>query len=282
VSRSALTVFSGCLALAAAGCGSGGGPAPPTIPPARTFTLAGFEPSGVVQPGEPVRVSFVIREPSGKILTRYRRGPGPHTRIHLIFVRSDLAVLVHRHPPLGRDGKARDTVTFPDPGRYRLVVDAFPSLSGSLRNFQLFRTIQVGASTAGTRLPPFRRTVEVDGYRIAVQGRPTVRVLEPAYLTVSVRDPAGRPAAFTPYFGALAHAIFFRAGDLSYFHTHACGARVPGCTTAFGRSRVTGSATRPGRLRIGVLLPQSGVWRLFLQFRTGGRVLTVPFTLRVR
>ena len=36
------------------------------------------------------------------------------------------------------------------------------------------------------------------------------------------------------------------------------------------------------QLTVGVLVPVSGVWRLFLQCRVGGRVLTAPFTLHVR
>jgi hypothetical protein len=33
---------------------------------------------------------------------------------------------------------------------------------------------------------------------------------------------------------------------------------------------------------VGILLPESGTWRLFLQFRSGGKVLTAPFSLHVR
>jgi hypothetical protein len=43
-----------------------------------------------------------------------------------------------------------------------------------------------------------------------------------------------------------------------------------------------GRPTAPGHVLVGVLLPVAGDWRLFLQFKTGGRVLTAPFTLRVR
>jgi len=35
-------------------------------------------------------------------------------------------------------------------------------------------------------------------------------------------------------------------------------------------------------LNVGVLVPAPGTWRLFLQFRANGRVLTAPFTLRVK
>ena len=85
-----------------------------------------------------------------------------------------------------------------------------------------------------------------------------------------------------PWFGALAHAIFFRAGTLDYFHTHVCSARTAGCASVFGSSRVVGRQTRPGVLRVGVLLPVSGTWRLFLQCKVDGHVLSAPFTLAVK
>ena len=37
-----------------------------------------------------------------------------------------------------------------------------------------------------------------------------------------------------------------------------------------------------GKLTVGVLVPVAGTWRLFLQSRVDGRVITAPFTLAVR
>jgi hypothetical protein len=100
-------------------------------------------------------------------------------------------------------------------------------------------------------------------------------------MKVRVTAPDGKPAPFTPWFGALAHAIFFHAGNLDYFHTHVCAPGATACTSVFGGSTVSGSSSKPGSLTVGVLLPESGTWRLFLQFRSGGKVLTAPFTLHV-
>ena len=267
--------------VAAAGCGSGGGTsAPTTLPPAHVFALAGFQPSGPIEPGTPVKVSFSIRQPSGKTLTTYRRGAGPHTGIHLIFVRSDLKSIIHRHPPVRADGRLTETVTFPSAGRYRLVVDAYPNIP-DLRNFQLFKVIQVGSGSPAGRLPPFRAVQTVDGFRVVLEGHPKLRAIQPAFLSVSVTDPNGKPAAFTPWYGALAHAIFFRSGSLDYFHTHVCAPGALGCTSRFGGTSVTGRSAKPGNLRVGVLLPLSGRWRLFLQFRANGHIVTAPFTLAV-
>ena len=101
-------------------------------------------------------------------------------------------------------------------------------------------------------------------------------------MTITVTDPHGKPAKFTPWYGALAHAIFFRAGSLDYFHTHVCAPGASGCASVLGGAKVTGTSATPGRLKVGVLLPVAGTWRLFLQSKLDGKVVTAPFTLTVR
>jgi hypothetical protein len=46
-------------------------------------------------------------------------------------------------------------------------------------------------------------------------------------------------------------------------------------------SAVTGRSTAPGKITIGTLLPAPGTWRLFLQMKLNGRIVTAPFTLKV-
>ena len=90
-----------------------------------------------MQPGKATDVSFVIRQPDGQPLTQFKSGAGPHTGVHLIFVRDDLGAIVHKHPPVAADGTVREQVTFPAPAT---------TGSSSTRtrhrpqpNFQLFR-----------------------------------------------------------------------------------------------------------------------------------------------
>ena len=267
------------VALVLAGCSSSAGTL--TVGAARTFKLAQFTPA-TFQPGRPQQLSFTIEQPSGAALTSYRTGSGPHTGVHLIIVRSDLASIVHKHPPIGADGRITEEVTLPTPGRYRVVIDAYPRLSGLLRNLQLSRWFTVAGKAVTNPLPPFRPTVTVAGYRFVLNHPPALHAIRAAFLSLTVTRPDGSPARFTPWFGALAHAIFFRAGSLDYFHTHVCAAGMTGCTSVLGPTSVTGSATRPGQLRVGVLLPVPGTWRLFLQCKVDGRVFTAPFTLVVR
>ncbi len=270
-----------CALVVLAGCSSSSRPSAPTVAPARTFSLARFAPARVAQAG-PATISFTIRQPSGTPLTAYRRGSGPHTGIHLIVVRRDLGVIIHRHPPIGADGRVSETIDFPTPGPYRVLVDAYPAGKDLPRNFQLHDDIRVAGSYRPQPLPAFESSQAVDGYRITLRAPQRLHAIEAATLAASVRDPAGKPVRFKPWYGALAHAIFFRAGSLDYFHTHVCGPSTPGCTSVLGGATVVGHPAGPGKLNVGLLLPVAGTWRLFLQFRDRGRVVTAPFTLKVR
>jgi hypothetical protein len=267
-----------------AGCGgSGSGLTVPQVAPAKTFSLSGFQPSAPVQPGHPVAVSFKVQQPNGQPLTQYKTGSGPHTGVHLIIVRNDLAYIIHQHPPVGPGGQLRQTVTFPAPGPYKVLVDVYPNLPGGQPNFQLFKTVDVSGTYHPRPLPPFKPDLVADGYHFNMQAHPSLHAIQAQFLNVDVTDAHGHKPTFVPWFGALAHAIFFRQGSLDYFHTHICAPNAPNCGALPGvaSSRITGSSGAPGKLTVGVLLPVPGTWRLFLQMKLGGRIVTAPFTLKV-
>jgi hypothetical protein len=266
--------------LTAAGCGGSGGSPTIAVQPARQFRLdtLGLRPAG----HSAFTFAFRIVQPDGKALTKFRTGAGPHTGVHVIYVRRDLAELVHHHPRVAADGSVDDRVAFPAPGPYRVVVDVYPQQVTPQPNFQLFTSVDVRGRYAPKPLPAGAATRVVAGYRFTLHGRPRLRAVEPGLLSFAVTRPDGSAARFTTWYGALAHAIFFRAGSLDYFHTHVCAPGATGCTSVIGGARVTGSSSKPGELRVGVLVPVPGTWRLFLQCRVDGRVLTAPFTLHVR
>ena len=189
--------------------------------------------------------------------------------MHLILVRRDLAYLIHKHPPIAADGTIAETVTFPAPGVYRLVVDVYPA-TGTQTNFQLFGSVHVSGAYRPKPLPPPGTEVDIGGYHFTLHGATGLKAIQAALVTVDVTDPQGRPARFTPWYGALAHAIFFRRGSLDYFHTHVCAPGASGCTSVLGGAKVTGSSATPGRLKVGVLVPAPGTWRLFLQCQVDG------------
>jgi hypothetical protein len=272
------------LTWLAAGCGSGSSSSAITVQAAHTYHVAGFSPTARIGVGEPTMISFTIVQPDAKPLTRYRNGSGPHNGVDLVIVRSDDSHLLYEDTDIHARGRITQPVVFPAPGRYRVVIDAYPKPSGptSPNNLQLFETVIVAGRAHLEPLPLPTQTVTADGYHFTLTSRTALHAIRPAFLTFTVTDPQGRPAVFAPLRGALAHTIFIRQHSLDYFHTHVCPPGATNCTARLGGARVAGTSSTPGQLRVGVLVPVSGMWRLFLISRPDGTVVTAPFTLRVR
>ena len=269
-------------AISACGGSGTGGVSVPTVAPARTYSLQNFAPAAPVVAGRPTTVSFRIQQPSGKPLTAYRTCCEPHAGADLIIVRSDDSHVQYDDSDIGPGGHVSQPVVFPTPGRYRVIIDAYPAHTDPSQpiNFQLFTWVTVQGAYHPQAVPPPTRNEVVDGYRFQVQGHPKLAAIQATFLTIKVTDPNGRKAVFGTWRGALAHAIFIHQGSLDYFHTHVCSPGAIYCTSALGAARVTGSSSAPGILHVGVLLPEPGTWRLFLLTYINGRHIIPMFTLK--
>ncbi len=268
------------LAAVLAGCSGGSSTPTVTIGPAKTYELVDRLPAGTISPGKPTKLGFAVRQPSRKLLTKFKTGAGPHTGVHVIIVKDDLSTIIHRHPPI-KDGHIQERIVFPAAGNYTVLADIYPK-GGPIPNFQLRYDLHVKGKADFKPLLPFKADQTVDGYHVVMHGTPKLKAAVPAIIRITVTDPNGRPAVFEPWFGALGHAVFFQLNTLAYFHTHICGPNTPGCTSVLGNPNVKGTSTKPGVLRAGILLPSSGTWELFLQFKTNGKIITVPYTVKVR
>ena len=214
----------------------------------------------------------------------YATGAGPHVGVHLIFVTKDLSQIVHEHPPIGPDGRITQTLSFPASGAWQVLIDAYlPGSATTLvnRNFQLHQAVTVTGHHTPEPLGPVRRSVTSDGYRFTIEHLPELHVAQAQFMDVAVRSQSGATPVFTPWFGALAHAIFFQPhAPWDYdFHTHICSPDLALCTV---KGTISGSSPQHGDLRVGMLFPTAGRWRLFLQCKIDGTVITAPFTLDVR
>jgi hypothetical protein len=157
---------------------------------------------------------------------------------------------------------------------------AIPGAPVRTCNFQLFEKVTVAGAYRPKPLPATSQVHTAGGCRFALSGAARLSAIQATLVHVTV-ECNGQPPRFQTYYGALAHAIFFRKGSLDYFHTHVCAPGATGCTSFLGGTQVTGRSATPGKLTVGVLVPVAGTWRLFLQVQVGGKVLTAPFTLQV-
>ena len=225
--------------------------------------------------------------PSGKPLTQYRTGSGPHTGVHLIIVRDDLAYIIHQHPPIGPNGLLRQTVTFPAPGPYRVLVDVYPNIPGGQPNFQLFQDDQRHRVTTGRcRCRRSTRDLVVDGYHFDMQGHPQLHAIQAQFIHVDVTDSHGAQAHVRPVVRRARARDLLPAGIARLLpHAHLRAERAElrrACRASRAIANHRAVRPRPASCTIGVLLPVPGTWRLFLQMKLGGRIVTAPYTLNVK
>jgi hypothetical protein len=122
-------------------------------------------------------------------------------------------------------------------------------------------------------------------------------------LRVTVRDSAGGPVRLEPYLGMPAHAVVARVDGAVYVHLHPMGtvtqaaqqafiARDRGDTTDAGRLRLESHATHgslpsatvsadSSSVEFPYAFPRAGSYRLFVQVKRGGRILTGAFAITV-
>jgi hypothetical protein len=171
-------------------------------------------------------------------------------RMHFIVVRRDLTGFQHLHPTQGRDGAWRVPLRVTDPGSYRVFADF--ATRGAKHT--LGADVTVDGTAVARRPPPASSTAMVDGYRVTLDRRAGHAGRESELRFSVSRD--GRPVAVDRYLGARGHLVALREGDLAFLHVH-----LDADALAFTTE-----------------LPSAGRYRLFLQFRHGGRIHAAAFT----
>jgi hypothetical protein len=170
-------------------------------------------------------------------------------RMHLIVVRRDLTGFQHLHPEPAADGTWSTRLRLDDAGSYRLFAD----FSRGGEPHTLAGDLRVDGSANLRALPPAAPSATTeDGYevRLAARGREL-------RFTIA-RD--GETVQTEPYLGAGGHLVALREGDLAFLHVH---------------------PTEHDSVAFEATFPTPGAYRLFLQFKHGGRVHTAAFTYEV-
>jgi hypothetical protein len=209
--------------------------------------------------------SFHITGPSGDTVTRYQPYESKLTVFYL--VRSDLTNYQHADSTMRQDGTWDVFLPALAPGSYRAYVTfAAPDASqGTPLVYVLSRPFTVPGSPANATLPAPTSSTTADGYTVSLSGQ--LRTAASVPLSISVRS-GGKPVEdFQRFLDGYAHLTAFRAGDMAF-------ARI------LSTGRVTGDGLA-GALTAQALFPESGTWRLFVQFQIGTQIHTAAFTVNV-
>ncbi|MCP9952063.1 hypothetical protein [Actinomadura madurae] len=214
-----------------------------------------------VTPGEKTDFRFTITGPDGKPVTAFK--PLHGKPLHLIVARRDLAGFQHLHPTQLGGGVWSVQIKLPKAGVYRFFTDIQPT--GATRQLTLGTDVFAPGDQKPTPLPKPEQVAKVDGYEVKLTGGLTPGKSTELTLTVS-KD--GRPVTdLQPYLEAYGHLVALRQGDLAYLHVHPDGEPGDG-------------VTEPGPgITFSAEAPSSGAYRLYLDFKHGGKVRTAEFTV---
>jgi hypothetical protein len=212
--------------------------------------------------GAATSLAIALRDPTGAPVTDLESVDGRQLRV--VVTSADLAWFAHGTPTRRPDGTFDVPVTFPAPGAYSVFLVFTPPRTG--RQVVSSDVVVAGPVSARAPLDPDPTTVKtIDGITVTLRPDGPVAPLHPSTLTFSfTRD--GTPVRdLEPVSGALGHLVVV-AENRTHF--------------VYARAREPGGSTGPD-VTFGCVFPVAGIYKMWGQFRRVGKVLTVPFTVRI-
>lgn len=237
--------------------------------------------------------------------------------MHLFAVRTDLGAIAHLHPALVDSTRWLGALPALAPGRYQLFADIVRE-TGAAET--MVGTLTVADSTGGAVGDPDDATWagQPGGDQVALSDgttltwargtAPIVAGVE-APLAFVLTDGDGRETSVEPFLGMAGHAMVVRDSLDVFVHLHPVGtaslaaqqalvARTAADTArgALARRLAAADSTAgahgdmpgmvhgdalPGRFSFPYAFPKAGRYRVFVQFRRGGVIRTVPFEVSV-
>jgi hypothetical protein len=224
---------------------------------------------GKTEAGTPAALSFTIRETRTR--TVVKDFDIAHTQLfHLILVSKDLSWFAHEHPAPQPDGSFTISQVFPMGGEYRVYADVAPKGAGS----QVLGTLLKVAGKAPKTVPLMVSGTKnsVDGitavFRSATNPIPIGRSTS---LLFKLTDTAtGQPITdLEPYLGAFGHLMIIHQDGQTFVHSHPA------------EDDAGIAASKRGTVAFNARFPKPGLYKAWGQFQRGGRVVTIPFVLKV-
>lgn len=205
---------------------------------------------------------FHIAGPDNKAVTTFE--PDQTKLMHFYLIRSDLSGYEHVHPTMAGDGTWTADLAALTPGTYRAYTSfTAPDAMGKPIAMVLSVPVTVPGTATNTPVPAANPTTTVDGYTLTLSGEAMSGMSHTMTLHVTQN---GQPVTdLQPYLDTYAHLSAFHAGDLALAHLHPSGA-------------VNGDHGGPD-LAFNAEFSESGTWRVYVQFQTGGTPHTAAFTV---
>jgi len=259
----------------------------------KPFKLEFKSQPGAITAGTSVDLIFTIKDKQGttiKDLQIVHEKP-----MHLIVVSSDLAEFYHIHPEPQADGSLRVSNTFPNGGDYKLYADFTPT--GSAQVVEQIDVKVAGAQRAKVALVPdqkFEKTV--DGLKVVMKPSADLKAGQELTLDFQAFDAAsGKPATdLQNYLGELAHFVLISEDLKDFVHAHPMskGQKMDSMKMGDEKKDDHGATHDHSKMEASkkesdsevsahTAFPRTGLYKVWAQFQRGGKVIAVPFIVKV-
>lgn len=201
--------------------------------------------------------------------------------LHVLATDSNFSSFVHEHAgKLGLDGRFKVVMRFPKPGTYHVYADAVPmSLGQQVIRFEVPVDVTEGPTAPQQALTGVAKGS--DGPYMVELDASALRVRTGSMMALTILKD-GKPATdLGLYLGVPAHAVFVSTDDLGYVHAHAMAADAPKGRHISHESHDDPKAAIPAKLMLHATPPRAGRYALWIQFKGGDQVRTVPLVVTV-
>jgi hypothetical protein len=202
--------------------------------------------------------------------------------VHLFLVRDDLTALAHLHPEHADDSSFTQALPTLPAGRYRAFADIV--LDGG---YPLTGTAEIDLPGGACPAPTGDDAAWTGGVdpdaRIAFDAPPQLRAGVATSLRFHVVDAAAAPAALETYMGMAGHAAIVAPDGTVFAHIHPSGTvAMPALALAQGPDPMAGmDMPVPSTIAFPYGFPRPGPYRIFVQVKHAGRIVTGAFDVRV-
>jgi len=226
--------------------------------------------------------------------------------MHLFLVRMpDMQSFWHLHPDQNGEGDFLDKLPSIPAGHYQLFADivhqtGFPETQVATIELPAINGAPLaGDDSGGSSLTASDHISQLsEGYRMVIEADLpngarnklplTFKVNQPTWFRFRVEDKDGKPAILEDYMGMAGHAAFISADGKVFAHVHPAGSvSMAALRLAEGNGNDAAMASMPGmnhpakngEVSFPYGLPQPGDYRIFVQVKHGGQVMTGVFSV---
>ncbi|AZE72648.1 hypothetical protein C4K00_2419 [Pseudomonas synxantha] len=200
-------------------------------------------------------------------------------RLHVLATDSRFTSFIHEHAAkLGADGRFKVAMKFPRPGTYYVYADAVPSGLG--QQVVRFEVPVQGGTDAAAHAPAEQKQGSDGPYTVKLDTS-ALRAGSESMMSLTVLKD-GKPAQdLDTYLGVAAHAVFVSTDELDYVHAHAMAAPMPGQAPHGGHGGHGDAGAVSAQLMLHAKPAHAGPYALWIQFKGGDTIRTVPFRVTV-